>query len=411
MLTVNLDARAPEQGEFAEILLKSAHEVELTILMPCLNEAETLGTCIAKATAFLRLNGVVGEILIADNGSTDGSQAIARKLGARVVPVEARGYGAAILGGIAAARGKYTIMGDADDSYDFSDLGPFLERLRDGAALVMGNRFEGGVEAGAMPWLHRYVGNPVLSLLGRLFFKIPVGDFHCGLRGFDTQAIRDLGLVTTGMEFASEMVVRSALEGYRIAEAPTTLKPDGRSRAPHLKTWRDGWRHLKYLLTYSPRWLFLYPGAALATVGGVLSGALAFGSLSLPGGTVLDINTFTAAWFMVIAGVQLISFGVLARYYAGITGMLPSHRLSQWLNRVISTDNVARAAGVLLLAGLSLFGLAVFHWAKVDFGDLSGPGTPRALIAGLSLTVIAIQMGFQAFMVSVLEIPLARKTA
>src|SRR5262245_48803765 len=249
--------------------------IEFTILIPCLNEAETIGACIRKANRYFeRRNTTVGEILIADNGSTDGSQNIARSLGARVVTVEERGYGAALLEGINSARGRFIIMGDADDSYDFSALQPFEESLRSGADLVMGNRFKGGIASGAMPFLHRYIGNPVLSFVGRLFFRIAVGDFHCGLRAFRADAIRSLGLKATGMEFASEMVVKSALAGLIITEVPTTLTKDGRSRPSHLNTWRDGWRHLKFLLMYSPRWLFFVPGAAclvfVLIVGGLL---------------------------------------------------------------------------------------------------------------------------------------------
>lgn len=246
---------------------------ELTILMPCLNESETLATCIMKAKAYLERSGVDGEVLVADNGSTDGSQEIARSLGARVVDVAQKGYGAALLGGIAAARGRYTIMGDADDSYDFSSLQVFVDKLRQGVDLVMGNRFRGGIAPGAMPPLHRYLGNPVLSWIGRLFFRISIGDFHCGLRGFNTEAIRRCGLKTTGMEFASEMVVKASLYGLSMAEVPTTLAKDGRSRPPHLRTWRDGWRHLCFLLTYAPHWLYMYPALALMGVGllGVLS--------------------------------------------------------------------------------------------------------------------------------------------
>jgi len=236
---------------------------EVTVLMPCLDEAETIAICIKKAQAYMASRGISGEVLIADNGSTDGSQAIAEGLGARVVAVAEKGYGSALLGGIAAAKGRYVIQGDADDSYDFSDLSPFIEKLREGYALVMGNRFKGGIKPGAMPPLHRYLGNPVLTGFGRLFFNSPVGDFHCGLRGFDRQAVAGLGLTSSGMEFASEMVVKATLQGLTIAEVPTTLSPDGRSRAPHLRSWRDGWRHLRFLLLFSPRWLFLYPGALL----------------------------------------------------------------------------------------------------------------------------------------------------
>src|SRR5687767_10394655 len=236
---------------------------ELTVLMPCLDEAETVGRCVAKARGFLERAGIQGEVLVVDNGSSDGSVRLAEQAGARVVQERRRGYGNALRSGIEQARGRFVVMGDADDSYDFSALDPFLERLRAGADLVIGNRFQGGIAARAMPPLHRYLGNPVLTGIGRLFFRSPVGDFHCGLRGFRRDAIVALGLSTEGMEFASEMVVRATVEGLRIVEVPTTLAPDGRSRRPHLRTFRDGWRHLRFLLLFSPRWLFLYPGVIL----------------------------------------------------------------------------------------------------------------------------------------------------
>src|SRR5918994_3349045 len=254
---------------------------ELSVVLPCLNEAETLATCITKARGSMEALGVDGEIVVADNGSTDGSERIATSLGARVVPVPERGYGAALRTGIAAAKGRYVIMADADDSYALHDLGPFLEALRGGADLVMGNRFAGGIEPGAMPALHRYLGNPVLSWVGRLFFKVPINDFHCGMRGFARDRILGLGLTTTGMEFASEMVVRAAIGGLTITEVPTTLKPDGRSREPHLRTWRDGWRHLRFLLAFSPRWLFLYPAVFLVVLGTVVFTRLAVGPVSI----------------------------------------------------------------------------------------------------------------------------------
>jgi len=383
--------------------------IELTILMPCLNEAETLAICIQKAKRFLAGSGISGEVLVADNGSTDGSRQIANAMGARMVPVARKGYGAALLGGIAAARGRFIIMGDADDSYDFAALDAFVARLRDGAQLVMGNRFAGGIEAGAMPPLHRYLGNPVLSFLGRLFFGVKARDFHCGLRGFDAATIRALDLQTTGMEFASEMVVRGALAGLRIEEVPTTLKPDGRSRPPHLKTWRDGWRHLKFLLMYNPRWLFFIPGLSLCTLGALLSGLLFFGPLQVADNLSLDLNTFVAACFMVVVGVQLVTFGVLSRFYADITGVLPSNARSDWLARHISTDRLALNAGVCLLAGLGFFGYAVLSWAQLNFGPLSNPEIPRVVIFGLTLIVIALQVFFSAFLLGVLQIPVMRQ--
>jgi glycosyltransferase involved in cell wall biosynthesis len=379
--------------------------IELTILMPCLNEAETLAACINKAKAYLDRSGVVGEIVIADNGSTDGSQDIATRLGARVVRVPQKGYGAALLGGIAAAHGRFIVMGDADDSYDFTALDPFVDALRSGADLVIGNRFQGGIEPGAMPFLHRYLGNPVLSLLGRVFFHVKARDFHCGLRGFRAESIRSLNLRTTGMEFASEMVVRTALAGLVIAEVPTTLKPDGRSRAPHLKTWRDGWRHLKFLLIYNPRWLFVIPGLFLCALGLTVTAFLATGPVHLSSSLTLDLNTFMAACFMVVTGVQLVTFGLLSRLYADRTGLLPPNTRSRWLKAHVSTDRLALGAGACLLVGLASFGSAIASWAALDFGPLTDPGIPRVVLLGLTLIVIAFQVFFSAFLLGVLEIP------
>ena len=379
-------------------------EVELTILMPCLNEAETIGICVEKALRFLATSGTSGEVLVADNGSTDGSIEIAQSLGARVVAVTTKGYGAALSGGITAARGKFVIMGDADDSYDLSNLGPFLEELRAGRDLVMGNRFRGGIEAGAMPVLHYYLGNPVLSFIGRLLFGIPVKDFHCGLRGFRRSAILGLDLKTTGMEFASEMVVRSALQRLDIGEVPTTLKPDGRSRAPHLKTWRDGWRHLKFLLMYSPKWLFFYPGFLLTGLGLLLSAVLAFGPVRLAPGLELDLSSFLAACLATIMGVQLITFGALARYYATVSGMLPLGPRSGYLMRWCKTDKVVQVAALLILCGSVLFVGSLLEWARVGFGSLANPLVPRLVAAGLSIVVVGIQTGFAGFLFGIFDI-------
>jgi glycosyltransferase involved in cell wall biosynthesis len=399
--SVVLETEVPSAG--------AAPQLDLTILMPCLDEAETLAVCVDKARDFLARSGLAGEVLVADNGSVDGSQAIACSHGARVVDVPARGYGAALLGGIAAARGRYIIMGDADDSYDFASLEAFVERLRAGAGLVMGNRFRGGIERGAMPWLHRYLGNPVLSFIGRLFFAIPVGDFHCGLRGFNAEVVRGLGLRTTGMEFASEMVVRAALAGVRIEEAPTTLRPDGRSRPPHLRTWRDGWRHLKFLLMYSPRWLFFYPGLLLSVVGALLAGCL-FGGPVRIAGAEMDLNTFVAACLMVVAGVQLITFGVLSRAYAALTGFLPKGKLAEAVLPHISTETMALAGVGACLAGLASFGYALSVWMQVDFGDLTSPMVPRFVMGGLALTVIGLQTFFAAFLLGTFAIPHAERS-
>ncbi len=310
---------------------------ELTILMPCLNEAETLATCIIKAVEYLERSGVSGEIVIADNGSTDGSQAIAESLGARVVPVPRRGYGAALIAGIEAAQGRFVIMGDSDDSYDFSRLDGFVERLRGGADLVMGNRFRGGIAKGAMPPLHRYLGNPVLSGIGRALYRTPVGDFHCGLRGFSRAAILRLGLSSPGMEFASEMVIKASLSGLRIEEVPTTLSPDGRSRPPHLRSFPDGWRHLKLLLTFAPFSLFALPGALLFGLGGLAFLALLFGPVQL-GGVTFDIGALMLAATAAMTGAQMMWFHVLARTFAVRFGLLPSSARFERLQASLSVD-------------------------------------------------------------------------
>src|SRR6516225_6452941 len=304
-------------------------DIELTILMPCLNEAETIQSCVCKAMKFLAESGIRGEVLVADNGSTDGSPGMAEQLGARVVSIAQRGYGAALIGGIEAAAGRFVIMGDSDDSYDFSALDPFVAELRAGQQLVMGNRFKGGIKPGAMPALHRYLGNPLLSWIGRIFFSIPIGDFHCGLRGFSREAVRQLGLRNTGMEFASEMVVKSSLRGLRISEVPTTLSPDRRSRPPHLRTWRDGWRHLRFLLLHSPRWLFLYPGLffvaiGLVAIGALWSGLVWSGPVQLTPRVSIDIHSLVAACFAIIIGSQLVMFSALAQKYAIVEGFMPS---------------------------------------------------------------------------------------
>lgn len=365
--------------------------IELTILMPCLNEAETIAVCIEKAKKYLSSFGIAGEVLIADNGSTDGSQDIARALGARVVPISERGYGAALLGGIEAARGRFVIMGDADDSYDFSALQAFVEQLRSGADLVMGNRFRGGIAPGAMPFLHRYLGNPVLSFLGRLFFGIGIGDFHCGLRGFQVDSIRRLGLRTTGMEFASEMVVKSSLAGLAIVEVPTTLSKDGRSRPPHLKTWRDGWRHLKFLLMYSPRWMFFVPGAFFLAVGLVFGAALFVAPVRL-NSVVFDINSLIVACFSTVVGTQLLTFGALSRQYAAMSGFLPWSDAATRLDRLMTTDRLALISIAVMGIGASVFLYAFWLWAKVSFGTLTNPIVPRAVIVGLTGFVVGFQL-------------------
>jgi hypothetical protein len=383
--------------------------LELTILMPCLNEAETLAVCVAKARAFLVRTGIAGEVLVADNGSADGSVELAQRSGARVIAVAERGYGAALRGGIMAARGRFVIMGDADDSYDFSNLEAFLEKLRGGCDLVMGNRFAGGIAPGAMPFLHRYLGNPALSLIGRVFFHAPIRDFHCGLRGFRRDAIAGLSLRTSGMEFASEMVVRAALARLVIAEVPTTLSVDGRSRPPHLRTWQDGWRHLRFLLLFSPRWLFLYPGLALIALGAIGSAALFPGPLRITKGFELDYHTFLVAAMSILVGVQIVAFGIIARHFAAANGLLPrSQRLDALLAAVPLERGLMIAFGVVV-AGLGGVGWSLWQWALVDFGPLTAPAVMRVLTFALVFIAIGVQLAFTLFLLSVIDLPLARK--
>lgn len=387
-----------------------ADSVELTILMPCLNEAETLATCIDKAQAFLARSGIVGEVLIADNGSTDGSQDIARAHGARVEPIPARGYGAALIGGIRAAKGRYVIMGDSDDSYDFSALEGFVAKLRDGWQLVMGNRFKGRIKPGAMPPLHRYLGNPVLTGIGRLFFRSPSGDFHCGLRGFDRQAILGLDLQTSGMEFASEMVIKATIRGLRITEVPTTLSPDGRSRPPHLRSWRDGWRHLRFLLLFSPRWLFLYPGFTLFVVG-VLGMAWLLPAPRTVGGITLDIHTLLYAALAVNLGFEAILFWAFAKVYGMREGIVPP---DPWFHRVIHLATLERGlilGGLLLLFGLGLTITAVAQWDTGNFGGMVPSQAMRLVIPASTAILLAFQTAYGAFFLNVLDIRSTRSRA
>lgn len=375
--------------------------VEVSIVMPCLNEAETVARCIEKALRGLRDQGICGEVLIADNGSTDGSQELARRAGARVVPVEKKGYGNALMGGIAAARGRYVVMGDADDSYDFSHVPRFVEKLRSGYDLVMGNRFQGGIQPGAMPALHRYLGNPVLSGIGRMFFGSPCRDFHCGLRGFSKAAIERLDLRTTGMEFASEMVVKATLYGLRIAEVPTTLAPDGRSRPPHLRSWRDGWRHLRFLLLYSPRWLFLYPGVLLMLLGCFLIVWLLPGPRNV-GFTELDVHTMLCGAAMVLVGFQSVSFAVLGKVFAMTSGLMPwSPKLRRVFDRV-TLETGLLCGGVLVVGGIAGLLASVYIWKLHGFGPLNPQQTLRWVIPAVTATSLGFQVVLSSFFLSML---------
>ncbi|HEU5222618.1 MAG TPA: glycosyltransferase [Candidatus Lumbricidophila sp.] len=385
-----------------------ANVLELSILMPCLNEAETLATCVTKARGYLERSGVRGEVLIADNGSTDGSQQIAREQGARVVEVAAKGYGSALLGGIEAARGEYVIMGDADDSYDFSSLDAFIERLRAGDQLVMGNRFRGGIEPGAMPPLHKYLGNPVLSWIGRVLFRSPIKDFHCGLRGFHRQSMLDLHLQTSGMEFASEVVVKSTLGGLRVSEVPTTLKKDGRSRPPHLRSWRDGWRHLRFLMIYSPRWLFLIPGGVAFLLGLIGTAVLASGPLSF-GVFGLDLSGQIYLAALAVLGYQGLLFAILTKITAQHEGFtIPRSRSFDRLERRISLESAVVLGLVLFMAGLAIAIAQLAIWGASGFGPLDAATTVRVSVLAALVMVVGGQTLMAGFFVGVLKIGLRR---
>jgi glycosyltransferase involved in cell wall biosynthesis len=375
--------------------------LELSILMPCLNEAETLEICIEKALRSLRELDIVGEVIIADNGSTDGSQDIATKMGARVVPVAAKGYGSALMGGITAARGVYIIMGDADDSYDFSNLGAFIEKLRGGCDLVMGNRFQGGIKPGAMPPLHKYLGNPVLTWVGQLFFSSPAGDFHCGLRGFRRDSILKLDLQTTGMEFASEMVVKASLYKLQIAEVPTVLSPDGRSRPPHLRTWRDGWRHLRFLLLYSPRWLFLYPGIFLMIWGLIVSVWLLPDTQKI-GNVSFDVHTLIYAAIAIIVGFQAVTFAFFTKVFAISEKLLPEDPKLNKIFRYVTLETGLIAGVTLVLIGIVGSFLSLTIWSQTAFGTLDPSKTLRLVIPSVTCLTVGLQMVLSSFFLSVL---------
>jgi glycosyltransferase involved in cell wall biosynthesis len=378
--------------------------MELTILMPCLNEALTVETCIRKARAYLERRNIAGEVLVADNGSTDGSQSLARAAGARVVEISNKGYGAALIGGIEAANGHYVIMADADDSYDFTDLDGFVDRLRRGFKLVIGNRFQGKIKPGAMPLLNRYLGNPVLSLIGRTLFASPIGDFHCGLRGFERQAILGLNLRAPGMEFASEMVVKASLASLRIAEVPTTLSPDGRQRAPHLRPWRDGWRHLRFMLLRSPQWLFLYPGLLLAAIGLLGSVTLTKGPIRVPGVFTLDINGLLYCSIAAIVGVQIMFFGLFAIALARRIHVRVAHGFPERLLRAASDEVSIVTGACLVLGGVGGAIYAILQWGHTSFGALVPSDMMRITIPSVTALAIGTQVLFGGFMLGFIEI-------
>src|SRR6516225_6259460 len=371
--------------------------------MPCLNEAETVASCVRKAVKFIADSGINGEVVVADNGSTDGSQQLAEGAGARVVNVKDKGYGNALMGGIVAARGEYVIMGDADDSYDFSNLMPFVEELRKGSDLVMGNRFKGGIAPGAMPPLHRYLGNPVLSFVGRLLFRSPIGDFHCGLRGFRRDSAIELNLQATGMEFASEMVVKATLANQKITEVPTTLAKDGRSRPPHLRSWRDGWRHLRFLLLFSPRWLFFLPGLAVGLTGLVVGTLVAIGPLTI-GSVTFDVDTLVAASAMVVIGFQAVLFWLFTQVYAGSEGFLPEEPKVQRVLEKLSLERGLVLGGLIGLAGLAGLIFSLLYWNGQKFSHLNYEHSLRLMIPSVTALIVSCQVVLGTFFLSILGI-------
>jgi glycosyltransferase involved in cell wall biosynthesis len=378
--------------------------IELSIVMPCLNEAETVAQCIEKARLGIQRAGVRGEIIVADNGSTDGSQAIAEKLGARVVPVKEKGYGSALRGGINAASGKWILMGDADDSYDFSEITGFVKKFQEGFELVMGCRLPiggGTIMPGAMPWKNRWIGNPVLSFIGQLFFKCPARDFHCGLRGFTRAAFEKMDLQTTGMEFASEMVIKATLKRLKITEVPTTLHKDGRSRPPHLKPWRDGWRHLRFMLLFSPRWLFLVPGLLLSVLGIAVSAALSCKTFHL-GAVVFNVGTLAVACMTVIIGFQLVAFAFYTKVFAIAEGLLPDDPKLTRVFKVFTLEKGILLGLAILLAGIILLVHALWIWRRTGYGNLSPEDNLRRLIPAVTLVVIGVQTIFSSFFMSAL---------
>jgi glycosyltransferase involved in cell wall biosynthesis len=383
--------------------MKGFEPLEVSIVMPCLNEAETIDICVRKARGYLESRSINGEVVVADNGSTDGSQALATKAGARVVHVPSAGYGAALAGGIQAARANLVIMGDADDSYDFTALDPFVEKLRAGYDLVMGNRFLGGIEEGAMPRLHRYFGNPVLTGIGRLLFRVPLGDFHCGLRGFRRDRIMSLALTSPGMEFASEMVVKATLRNLRIAEVPTTLSPDGRSRPPHLRSWRDGWRHLRFLLLFSPAWLFFYPGVVMFLLG-LLGGIWLIPGPRSAGNVTFSINTLLFAAASMICGFQAIVFYMFAKTHAIRSGLLPDDPIVARLREVLRLEVGLVVGAVAVSVGLLLATEAVGVWGAASFGKLDLDASLRKVIPSTTLLILGFQVLFSSCLLAVLQL-------
>ena len=384
--------------------MSTIKEIECSIVMPCLNEARTLEACIKKARAAIEKHNIKAEIIIADNGSTDDSRQIAERCGVRVVVVKEKGYGAALMGGFDSAKGRYIIMGDADDSYDFSNIFPFIEKLRQRNDLVMGCRLPAGggkIMPGAMPWLHRWIGNPILTFIGRLLYSSKISDFHCGLRAFKKDAYEKMGLVATGMEFATEMVVKASLKNMQITEIPITLSKDGRLRAPHLRSWRDGWRHLRFMLMYSPLWLFLVPGTVLFLIGLISFIILALGPVYF-GEVGFGINTLLVSAMAILLGFQLILFALFTKVFATTQKLLPEDRGLSRLTSIVTLEIGIIVGIIVFLFGLGFLITATLYWRQTHFGVLSPVDSMRISIPGVTMIVLGMQIIFSSFFVSIL---------
>jgi glycosyltransferase involved in cell wall biosynthesis len=384
------------------LISPESDSLEISVIMPCLNESATIGTCVRKALQAIDELGLRGEVVIGDNGSTDGSQTIAANLGARVVLVEARGYGAALLGAISAARGRFVVMGDSDNSYDFSQIGLFVSKLREGFDLVIGNRFTGGILPGAMPFLHRYLGNPILTSIGKLFYRSPVGDFHCGFRAFRKGTIQQLQLQALGMEFASEMVVKATLYGLRLTEVPTKLSPTVVGRTSHLRTWRDGWRHLRFLLLYSPRWLFLYPGVFLCTVG-ILAGLCLLRAPLTIGKVTFDVDTLLFSAMLVLIGFQSVNFAAFTEEFAVMEGFRPDDPHMTRLFRLVTLKTGLLFGAALFLTGIGMWIAGLHYWSTMHFGSLNPAKALRIAIPGIVCSTLGVQVVLSSFFRSVLD--------
>ena len=381
----------------------SFDQIEISIVLPCLNEERTVGTCVAQAKSFLANHNIIGEVVVADNGSSDRSVEVAKSAGARIVHVDRKGYGNALRGGFEAAKGRYIIMADADESYDLVNLMPFVEKLREGFDLVMGNRFKGGIKNGAMPWHHKYIGNPILSFVGQLFFKTPAKDFHCGLRGFRKASIETMNLQTTGMELASEIVIKASILSMKVCEVPTTLSPDGRDRRPHLRSFRDGWRHLRFLLIYSPRWLFLYPGLILLFLGGIASTALFFGRITLPI-RFFDFHSLIITGTILILGLNMLSFAAITRVFTYNTGLLPKQPGIFKLLNFFTLESGLGIGGFLIVVGTVIIIQAIGLSYSPGFETIGFAKSIR-LVYGACLSIMTGgQVIFTSFVLSMLGI-------